>query len=140
HRRPAGRRPGPPVAAYPVGLPKSETSVRRVNVGPQLLGTLKALRREHYGTAPPRPEALLFCTASGKPLDPNNLRQRVWAPALKAAGLSPRRRIHDLRHTFASQLLQQRESLPYVAKQLGHASPVITLKVYSHVIPDEPRR
>jgi integrase len=38
-------------------------------------------------------------------------------------------RIHDLRHTFASLLLRQGESIVYVKEQLGHASIQITVDV-----------
>jgi len=45
-----------------------------------------------------------------------------------------------LRHTFASLLLERRESLAYVSEQLGHSSPAITLRVYTHLIPREGHR
>jgi hypothetical protein len=40
-----------------------------------------------------------------------------------------------LRHTFASLLLQQGESIVYVKEQLGHASIQITVDTYGHLIP-----
>ena len=45
---------------------------------------------------------------------------------LQKAGLR-QIRIHDLRHTFASLLLQHGESVVYVKEQLGHASIQITV-------------
>lgn len=42
--------------------------------------------------------------------------------------------IHDLRHTAASIMLRRGLALPLVSKILGHASPAITARVYSHVI------
>ena len=42
-------------------------------------------------------------------------------------------RWHDLRHTFASLLVAQGLNVVYVSRQLGHASPDITLRVYSHL-------
>lgn len=44
--------------------------------------------------------------------------------------------IHDWRHTYASVLLMAGYSYLYVAKQLGHSDPTITLKLYAHFIPD----
>ena len=68
-------------------------------------------------------------------LDQANLRNRVFEPALKRAGLR-RIRIHDLRHTFASLLIHQGENLKYVQSQLGHASIQTTVDRYGHLMPD----
>src|SRR5437773_3451941 len=40
---------------------------------------------------------------------------------------------HSLRHTFASLLIAQGRDPVFVSRQLGHADPSITLKVYSHL-------
>jgi integrase len=66
-------------------------------------------------------EQPLFTRPNGKPLDPNDLRRQILYKALTAAGIR-RVRFHDARHTFASLLLQQGESLTYVKDQLGHSS------------------
>ena len=92
-------------------LPKSRTSVRQVNVGPQLLGTLAAVRRERYWTTVPLAEALLFATDSGKPLDSTNVRQRWWQVAIERAPAAAEDAARA-RHTFASQLLAQGEPSP----------------------------
>jgi hypothetical protein len=60
-------------------------------------------------------------------------------PACKKAGLPVTTRIHDLRHSYASQLLQQKESPVYLQRQLGHANAAITLRVYAHLVPGETR-
>ena len=44
-------------------------------------------------------------------------------------------RFHDLRHSFASLLLQQGESPVYVKEQLGHSSTQITVDCYGYLIP-----
>jgi Phage integrase family len=41
-----------------------------------------------------------------------------------------------MRHTFASLLLQDGAPITYVSRQLGHQDPSITLRVYSHCLPD----
>ena len=60
----------------------------------------------------------VFCNERGRPLDGDNLRHRVFYKVLALAGLR-RIRFHDLRHTFASLLIQNGESLVYVKDQLG---------------------
>ena len=44
-------------------------------------------------------------------------------------------RLHDLRQTYASLLIQQGESLAYVQEQLGHSSIQVTVDTYGHLIP-----
>ena len=64
----------------------------------------------------------------------NNVQHRAFYAVLKASGLR-RIRFHDLRHTFASLLLQQGESPGYVKEQMGHSSIAITVDLYGHLIP-----
>jgi hypothetical protein len=58
-------------------------------------------------------------------------------PAVKRAGLDgegkPRVRVHDVRHCFASLLIASGASVTFVASQLGHSSPSVTLNVYAHL-------
>jgi integrase len=41
-------------------------------------------------------------------------------------------RFHDLRHTHASILIDQKIDIAMVSKRLGHSTPGITLSIYSH--------
>jgi integrase len=62
----------------------------------------------------------------------NVWRERVFAPALKAARL-PHARPYDCRHSFASLLIHEGRSVIYVARQMGHSA-TETLGTYGHVI------
>ncbi len=66
----------------------------------------------------------------------SNMVQRHYLKALKKAGIQ-RIRFHDLRHSYASLLLQQGENIKYIQSQLGHSSPTVTLNVYSHLMKSE---
>ena len=55
----------------------------------------------------------------------------LWHRARKEAGLDDVR-LHDLRHTVASQAVARGVPLSTVARMLGHADPVMTLR-YAHV-------
>ncbi len=48
-------------------------------------------------------------------------------------------RLHDIRHTYASLLISNSESLAYVKDQLGHSSIEITADIYGHLIPSSNR-
>jgi integrase len=66
-------------------------------------------------------------------VNPASLR-RTFEHLLADAGLR-RVRFHDLRHSFASLLLQNGESVTYVKEQMGHSSIQITVDVYGHLVP-----
>jgi integrase len=76
---------------------------------------------------------LVFCRENGEPLDPSRFSE-TFAAAVRWAKLPPIR-LHDLRHTHATHLLANGESLKVVSERLGHADVKITLQRYSHVIP-----
>jgi len=58
--------------------------------------------------------------------------------ALRLASLC-RVRFHDLRHSFASLLIEQGEDLYYIKEQLGHHSITLTVDVYGHRFKDDRR-
>ena len=58
---------------------------------------------------------------------------RYFKKAIKAAGVKPIR-IHDLRHSHATWLINQGVNIIAVSKRLGHASVNQTLKTYAHLL------
>jgi integrase len=93
--------------------------------------------RAHLETMDPAPDALLFTAPKGGPLRTANFRQRVWWPALDAAGLPHSIRIHDMRHTCASLLIRQGVHPKAIQHHLGHSSINITMDRYGHLLPDQ---
>jgi integrase len=69
-----------------------------------------------------------------KPMNPAFLRFKVPYPVLEHAGLRSVR-LHDLRHTYASLMLQAGEPIAYVKEQLGHSSIQVTVDLYGHFLP-----
>jgi len=117
--------------------------IRRIDMSRQLSETLKALHKERkaealakgWGEVP----ATVFVNEAGRILDGDHLRRRVFKRTLEKAGLREIR-IHDLRHTFASMLIQNGESLAYVRDQMGHHSIQITVDTYGHLVPGANRQ
>jgi integrase len=115
--------------------------VRRVDLSPQLRAVLRLWRRQTHAEwlkhGLPRPESV-FPSAAGTPLDESNVR-KAFNQILDKADLH-RRGPHQMRHSFASLLLQAGEPITYVSRQLGHKDSAITLKVYAHWLPDTTAR
>jgi len=76
---------------------------------------------------------LVFCHANGEPLDPS-YQTTIFKKAVEAAGV-PAIRFHDMRHTAATILLSRGVHVKLVSEMLGHATIVLTLDTYSHLIP-----
>jgi len=76
----------------------------------------------------------VFASLTGTALDESNVR-KAFNRLLDAAELL-RRGPQQMQHTFASPLLQNGAPITYVSRQFGHKDPSITLRVYSHWLPD----
>lgn len=59
--------------------------------------------------------------------------QRVFTAAIKESGV-PAIRIHDLRHSHATLLINSGVNIVAVSRRLGHASINQTLKTYTHLL------
>lgn len=78
---------------------------------------------------------LVFATSEGTPILIRNLVRRHFRPVLTRAKLAQSLRLYDLRHSCATLLLSAGENPKVVSERLGHASIVLTLDTYSHVLP-----
>lgn len=58
---------------------------------------------------------------------------QYWRSLAKKAGFDTR--LHDLRHSHATQLLCQGVHPKVVSERLGHSTITLTMDVYSHVLP-----
>jgi integrase len=107
-----------------------------VDLSPQLRAELRLSRRrktvEWSKHGLPRPDWVLPSEA-GTAFDESNLR-KAFNQILDKAELH-RRGPHQMRHTFASLLLQAGEPITYVSQQMGHKDSAITLRVYAHWLP-----
>jgi len=79
-----------------------------------------------------RPTGLLFYGSDPQQPLADRWVQRMVRGAAQRAGLSQRVTPHILRHSFATHLLEQGTSLPYIQELLGHKHFKTTL-IYTHV-------
>lgn len=106
----------------------------RVPVSSRVTALLKE-RRDALDALPLTPAAqaspYVFTSDQGRALVDV---KRTWAAVTKAACL-PDVRMHDLRHTFASLLVSQGQSLPVIGAMLGHTQTQTTAR-YAHLFDD----
>jgi len=67
----------------------------------------------------------------------SNWRRATFVPARARADLSDRFRVHDLRHTAASLMIQAGCPPKMLQEIMGHASITPTLDLYGHLYPGE---
>jgi integrase len=118
---------------------------------------VKIALAEHIRKFPPKEITLPWNVPTGEPqtvrlivtsmrrlvVAANDFNRNYWKPALMAAGVPYGRYengMHELRHFFASMLLDQGESIKAVAEWLGHADASFTLQTYTHLMPSSDER
>lgn len=107
-----------------LGPPKTQMSRRTISL-PQKAWDVLDLTQPEW----------LFTNSAGNPATAQEFYNRAWKAAREAAkakGLTKWPRVHDLRHTCASWMVQNGVPLPVVQKRLGHESIQTTIGIYSH--------
>ncbi|WP_280424645.1 tyrosine-type recombinase/integrase [Nocardia carnea] len=124
---------------------------RTVPIGKGLTDRLRSHLATVSGLGRPAPEpvtypknarlhsGLVLAHVNGRPFDPSNFRHR-WEASVRIAYVGKGRnrhqigqvRLHDLRHTYASRLLEKNVPIEDVSRLLGHASVTTTMR-YSHL-------
>lgn len=118
--------------------PKTKHSKRTI---PLTAGVLKELKAHKARQAQEKlflgqgyqDNGLVFCMEDGRPIEPRNFTRR-FDGYLERAGI-PHVRFHDLRHTFATLMLELDEHPKVVQEILGHSKISMTIDTYSHVMP-----
>jgi integrase len=117
--------------------PKTKAGKRKVTLPDVLVEALREHRkaqlelRLQLGLGKLPDDALLFARIDGGPLSMVNISSQ-WAKFATNIGMGEIT-FHALRHTHASQLIAAGVDVATVSKRLGHATPAITLSVYTHM-------
>jgi integrase len=117
--------------------PKSKRSRRTIPIPPFALERVRRYRVEQAkrlltGGTRPNGDTLVF-DRDGQPWNPGPF--GLHYTALRDEAKLPKVRLHDLRHSYASLLLQSGADLKTVSTALGHSSVSITADTYAHVSP-----
>lgn len=108
-----------------IGPPKSKKSNRTISLSQADLELLDLSQPEW-----------LFTNGAGNPVRAQEFFNTGWKPArekAQALGLAKSPRVHDLRHTHASWLINAGTPLPVVQARLGHENITTTISTYYHV-------
>lgn len=117
---------------------KTAAGSRVIDLDPATVDVLRlwrktqAAERRAWGIAYLETDYVLTAE-NGQPVHADHVAHRFERLVAKAK--VPAIRFHDLRHTHATLLLKAGIPPHVVAQRLGHASPALTLSIYSHVLP-----
>lgn len=124
---------------YIIKAPKSEAGIRDVQVGDEVITALKTAKTQYladkimYG-AGFQDLNFIVRKKDGSPMSPDAM-TRKWRRFITSHDL-PDIRLHDLRHSNATALIQAGVNPRVVQQRLGHSDVSITLNTYTHVLPD----
>lgn len=96
----------------------------------------KALCLE-LGLPQPSSDSPVFVEPDGTPIHPQRI-SKLFDAKVRQTQL-PRIRLHDLRHTHASLLIQSGANVKVVQERLGHSNVLTTLNTYAHLWPTTQR-
>jgi integrase len=119
-------------AVAKLGMVETDTKTHQARAVPLPAFAMHLVARQIRG----RPASdLVFAHHDGGwlPRDWFALRLEKACATAGLPGVSP----HTLRHTAGSLALASRASVVTVQKLLGHQSPVMTISIYSHMLPDD---
>lgn len=116
--------------------PKTETSNREIELPSTLQKLLQSERKRYIANklrlgANFKDNDLVVCWDDGEYIKPDTLSQK-FRRLTKEIGLK-HIRLHDLRHTNATMMLELGVNIKVVQQRLGHASISTTMDIYSHV-------
>lgn len=127
-----------------ISVTKTKSGRRFIDLSAETLDMVSHYADNH---AAPNKYDLVFPTSNGKWQSTNNWRRRGFLAACFEAGLVdlekdlngktkevPRFKPYDLRHFYASMLIENRINLKRIQRLMGHADIQTTLNVYGHVI------
>jgi integrase len=124
---------------YIIKAPKSEAGIRDIQIGDEVINALKRAKTQYL--ADRLEQGVLFQDLQfivrqpdGSPMSPDAM-TRKWRRFIVAHNL-PDIRLHDLRHSNATALIQAGVNPRVVQQRLGHSDVSITLNTYTHVLPD----
>ena len=131
-----------PGQGFTVDSPKTASGKRAVDIEPEVVSRLHrhraSLAEQHLGLGPAwTDEGWVFPREDGSCQDPTMV-SRFYHQLVKILRLPPVR-LHDLRHTHATMLLEAGMNFKVVQERLGHSSPAVTLGIYGHVSPSMQR-
>lgn len=109
-----------------ITTPKTQSSVRDVILPDSIVQMLMDYKQHCVVTDA---DAVIF------PVTHKIVRNRIKKSA-QAAGV-PAIRIHDLRHSHASLLIEMGCSPVLIAERLGHQNATVTLQIYAHLYPNK---
>jgi len=114
---------------------KTEHSVRRIELRPKIVETLK----RQWELTEKLSQPYVFLNSEGRPIQQENLGNKIWGPALEKSKVRYRR-LYETRHTFASWALAAGESPEWVARTLGHVDSTMVYRTYGCYIPNLTRK
>ena len=122
-----------------IKAPKSEAGIRDIHIGDDVMKELKLAKIQYmtdafnYGTGFQNLNFVIR-QEDGSPLHPDFMTQK-WRRFLLQNNL-PSIRLHDLRHSNETALIQAGVNPRVVQQRLGHSDVNITLNTYTHVLPE----
>ena len=120
-----------------IAEPKTKRARRTLRIGADVAAILREHRlhqlEERLAVGSRRHDGdFVFASSVGTPLDSQNVTR---PPGRTQTGRPATAAFHDLRHAYATLMLEDGEELAVISRSLGHANLSTTADVYAHLTP-----
>lgn len=125
--------------SYVIKAPKTEAGIRDITLGEEVMQELHKAKVQYFKDKMQygglfQDLNLVVRQPDGSPLFPDSM-TRKWKRFIHGTGLEEIR-LHDLRHSNATALIQAGVNPRVVQQRLGHSDVNTTLSIYTHVLPE----
>lgn len=126
-----------------ISIPKTEGSIRTLPLSEEFIKLLQEYKDKQTVEISSYLDSytdnnLVFCKSDGSPLN-SDWFYKKYKNLLKMHNLKPIR-FHDLRHSFATLMLEQGVDIKTISTLLGHSTIKITADIYTHVLDHTKRK
>ncbi len=118
---------------YVFNVPKTLTSIRKIKLNNQTIDTLNNLKIYYSSMVGFEDSWFIFGGINSLATTTIERKKNEYCKKANVKQI----RIHDFRHSHATLLLSNGIPITVISKRLGHSNTATTLKIYSHLIPED---
>lgn len=118
-----------------ITLPKTERSIRKISISEEIIAKLQELKTYYQAQGYKSDFIFPRSNKDNRPILSHTI-SAAFRKVVKTLKFNKPFTFHSIRHTHATELIENKIPITVVSERLGHASIMITLEIYAHPTPE----